>query len=197
MDKPPLCYEDAAMHVTLTGWACVRCKRFFGNYPDAEASARYCCHTEAPCKECGGRNLRSRSYTCCDACGEKHRTERWLALPRVEWDGEAPLCLWDDDRFFWNADDLQSYVDGDDLEIDDPPRKLEDVRLVLAKPVKPREFEMADYLSDELPEDDDTDFNDIDQIVNDYIAGLPRLYHGSGKAVSLESLRLHLREEEG
>ena len=63
-DKAALRYEDAAHKVIRVGWACKRCDRFHG---DNEHLARWCCASDLPCRECGGRNT-NKAYTCCQAC---------------------------------------------------------------------------------------------------------------------------------
>lgn len=195
----PLRYEDAAEPVTVAGWQCVRCKRFFFE----ESSARWCCHTDGPCKECGGRNL-NKSYRCCQACREKHEDARWhelLATKAVAWDGETPLCMYQDDKFFFSPDEVEEYLhdQNGDLEEGDPPRKLEDLQLCLCEASEPNEFELADFLSDHLPEDyegGDHGFDEIDKVVNDFIKSLaPLSYYGTNTPVTLESLRKFVSEE--
>jgi hypothetical protein len=183
--KPQVRFEDAAEYKSsgISGWVCKTCRRYWA---DDERMAKWCCATDLPC-ECGGRNT-EKHYTHCKDCRRKRDDERWSNLERVEWDGETPLCGWQDDRFYFDEDELTDHI-GEHLE---DGSKLEDVRLVLCKPTKPRHFEMAEFLSDTLPQDYDPGpaFDEIDRIVNDWIkARMPLSWEPTNKAISAESLR--------
>ena len=170
----PVRYEHAAILVHhLSGWMCRTCGRYFG---DQESMARWCCgHFDMPCstKGCPGR-AGSSPYTTCKPCHERLRDEKWAALPKIDWDGESPLCEWDGDRFYWTGDEVEEAV----VEHIASGLPIERFRLVVAERAKPSMFEMADFLSDDLPSefDDHRDFDDIDRVVNDWIAK----YKGTG-----------------
>jgi hypothetical protein len=182
--KPVIRYEDAAeLRAGLSGWCCKRCGRYWGA---DEHMARWCCATELPCKECGGRNP-NKGYTCCGACRRRRDDERWAKLERVDWDGESPLCEYDGDRCYFDADAVLEMIEDRIAE----GGTLEDIRLVVCEPSTPRHFEMADFLGDDLPEDFDAgkDFAEIDEVVNDWIrARTPFSWHPGKKAVSVDSL---------
>lgn len=181
--KKEIRYEDAAeMRTGISGWCCKTCNRFWG---DDEHMARYCCATSQPC-ECGGR-ITPRSYTICDACRKKKRDARWEALEKVDWDGETPLCEWDGDRYYFDEDSVRDAV----AEHLHGGGRVEDFRLAMCRPVEPRAFEMAEFLSDSLPEDFDTDgeFDEIDGVVNDWIRARGVLaWEPTGEAVKASSL---------
>ncbi len=176
-------YEDAAEQCTVTGWRCLKCRRFYG---DDEHMARWCCgNKDQPC-ECGGRI--HGSYVRCQACQDKARDEQWAKIPKVEWDGESPVCVFDDDKYFFGGAEEVLYW------LDDREIKVEDARLVICEQASLREFEICEFLSDDLPEDG-ADFSgaDIDKIVNDWIAANVRpLWYPTGNAVSVESLKIHI-----
>lgn len=179
--KPEVRYEDAAeLRTGISGWCCKACGRFWGA---DEHMARYCCATNMPC-ECGAR-IEPRHWTHCEACREKRRDEVWAGLSRVEWDGEMPLCVFDDDKFFFSLDDLESYID----DLDDGTA-ASDLRLVLCEPENGRYFEMSEFLSDDLPDGDDgPDTKEIDATVNAWIkAHAPFSWRATNKAISAESL---------
>jgi hypothetical protein len=181
--------EDRAEQITrvATEWVCRVCKRNWGEGRGADALARNCCKPEPPCQRCGGKTGNRAYELCRDCC--------WAVKPKFEWDGSLPLCVWEGDRYFWSDEDVTYWLD--DLMDDDPNLRPEDVRLVLCEPCKVRGFEMGDYLSDDLPEDDDTDFSEIDRVVNDWIkANVPASYYSTGKAVSAESVRKYFWREE-
>lgn len=172
--------EDSAEQRTVTGWVCKRCSRYWG---DDEHMARYCCATDFPC-ECGGR--RSKPYTHCKSCREKHEYERWFAKEPIEWDGEFPVALWDDDRFFFDADELGFYLEEYELE-------LEYLWLTTCEPNNGRHFEMSEYLCDELPEEFDLDDKEINETVNKWISGhAPFSFYVTGKRLSIESVKRKL-----
>lgn len=185
--KAPVRYEDAAQSVTITGWACKTCGRFYGDKPQSEHIARWCCATDLPCKECGGRNT-CKSYTCCESCRLRHDEERWAKLERIDWDGVTPVCEWRNDRYYFSDGEVADEI-AERLE---DGGKIDDVRLVLCEPCDPPTFEMGDFLSDVLPEDFDPgkDFDEIDRIVNGWIkAKMPLSWFPTNKAISTESLR--------
>ncbi len=185
-DRPTLPYEEAAGVVTVTGWACKSCKRWFA---DEEDLARYCCAESMPC-DCG-RQRREKHYTCCELCRAERAAERYAKLSRVEWDGETPLCEWMSDRYFWDIDEVQDAID------EDP-----DIRLEVCVPQLSPIFEMSEFLADVLPLEDGelrADATEIDAAVNAWIAKhSPFSWTGSGKVPSRESLAkvVDLRDDE-
>ena len=134
-----------------------------------------------------------KGYSRCKACDSKDRLEKWLALPRVEWDGETPLCVWDDDRFFFHDGDLGDYLH--ERAEEEPDFSLEDVRLVLCEQDRLPEFDMEEWLGDQEATHEDgpeLDCKDIDRIINEWIkANVTPLWYPTAKAVSVESLRQH------
>lgn len=189
--EPILRYEDAAEYRTdIRGWVCKKCHRYHGNqHPNetfkllSEHFARNCCANDRPCA-CGGRITR-KGYCQCDACIEKSQEAKWqkALAEAVPWDGEYPVCVYDGDTFFFDEDDLRDYLEEHDLA-------PETVRLIACTPHQPRTFEMGEYLCDDLLEDDDTDFAEIDKIVNDWIAAhLPKSCDPAGSVLTAASVR--------
>lgn len=181
-NKEPRPSEASAHVVTVTGWACKHCNRWWG---DDECMARYCCATDFPC-ECGGR--REKPYTHCKDCRDRRAAERWAAKDAVEWDGTWPLAVWDDDAFFFDEDDLECYLDSRwGGELDDA------LQLTTCRPDNGRHFEMNEYLQDSLPDDSTVDADDIDKTVNDWIAlNAPFGWQATGDRVCLDSVRKRL-----
>lgn len=177
-------YEQAAERQTgIEGWCCKTCHRFWG---DDEHMARWCCAKDLPC-ECGKRII--GSWTKCQTCRDAADDAKWLARPEAAWDGSFPLAIWDDDKFFWEVDELWDWLaDHDDADFDPL-----DLKWTTAVPSKIRTVELADIVSDYLDEDDQTDFSEIDKIINDWIAAnVTTLYHATGKRISRASLIGHL-----
>lgn len=140
--------EQAAERVTnIEGWVCRTCRTFYGI---DERSARWCCAKDLPCGTEGCRNRVEKPYVACPSCIKARTEARWRALPEVPWDGETPLVLDDDDRFFSSADDLVEYLEEHDLAV-------EDVRLVICAPEEKPKFYMDSVLAGYFPDDMDCD----------------------------------------
>jgi hypothetical protein len=182
--KPAIRYEDAAEYRTnIEGWCCKTCRRFWAA---DERMARWCCATELPCPECGGRNA-NKSYTCCAACLRRYEDERWAKLERADWDGETPLCEWRGDRYYFDAEEVAERI----VDHMGEGGTIGDIRLVVCVAAEPSTFEMAEFLVDELPEDfvPGPDYGEIDKVVNDWIeAQSPLSWLPGDKAVSVASL---------
>lgn len=131
---------EAAHRGTVEGWIS-RDGRFYG---DDEHLARWAGCTHKRC-DCGG--IMDRGYTRCLDCIADEDRKRWEALPAVEWDGDAPLCLFDDDHFFFSPWELLEYCEDHNVK----PTAL---RLVLAEGRRFSTLE-EDYWVDDLPEDGD------------------------------------------
>src|SRR3990167_1706427 len=162
-EAKPIRYEDNAEQRTVTGWCCKTCNRWWDK---DEHMARYCCSTERQC-ECGN-GIARRGWIKCDACNNADRLARWLAKPEIEWDGEFPLGLWDDDQYFWNADELLEYVfeqieDNDEVATLDS--RWESLQLTTCYETKAPHFEMNEFLCDVLGEDQELDTKAIDATV--------------------------------
>jgi hypothetical protein len=195
--KATIRYEDAAeLRTNLSGWCCKACGRYWGG---DENAARYCCgHKDMPCKGDGCTNRAEPHRTHCKTCCEAIETERWNKLPRVEWDGETPVVEWRNDKFFFGADELRDYLDereGDDL--DEPiainAATIDALRLVVCEERSPRDFDMNDFLSDDIPEDFEIDAAKIDEVVNGWIeANVSVLWEPTNQAVTTESVLRHL-----
>lgn len=175
-------FEEAAEQVmNVAGWVCKTCRRFYG---EEERLARYCCAKDLKCGTEGCTGRAEKSYIFCRDCREKEELAKWLALPEEPWDEETPLCLDDDDKFFYFPDDLYEYLANHDL-------KLEDARLVICKEDTKPHFDIHDLLTDYLPEDmEEDDTTKINALVNRWIEKhVPTVWVPGKKRPTLESLR--------
>lgn len=184
MKTSGLPYEEAAEQRTVTAWVCKTCNRFA---PD-ERIARYCCATTINCDTCGQPKPKN---SWCKPCHRKSRDEKYEKMPQVEWDGETPLCMYDNDEFFFDADSIAEYI------AEDPERTLEGLQLVLCEQCKPRSFEANDYWSDDLGEDGEIDgARQLDNYVNNWIKDhFPKMWYPKFVRPTLESLKSHLSME--
>ena len=185
--KPTLTNEEAAeFRENIKGWVCKTCRRFFGDESGAERMARYCCEKDHECDTKDCQNRVQKPYIYCDPCIDKRDLARWEALEAVAWDGKTPLCLDGGDKFFHDEDDLLEYLGENDLA-------REDLRLVICVEEKPRSFDMAEFLHDDLDPDmgfgDGGECREIDKTVNDWIEkNVPVMWVPGKKRPTLESL---------
>lgn len=177
-------YEDAAERKSgIEGWVCKTCHRFWG---EDKHMAHWCCAKDLPCK-CGKRIV--GSWTACKDCRDANDEAKWAAKPEVEWDGEFPLAIWDDDKFFWNEEEVYEWladdVDDEDLADFDPL----DFKWTTTRERKPREFDGSDYFTDYLHEDDDTDFSELEKFVDQWAKDhIPTMHEATGQRISRVSL---------
>lgn len=193
-EPAPLRWEDAAEVVTVTGWSCNKCHRWYGEGEFGERAARYCCgHQDRPCEAEGCQGRAQAPYITCHPCMEKHAAERWAALPRVEWDGTSPICEWSGDQYIFSLDDLDGYLADNEAYCSGDPSAFDDLRFVLCEPDNGREFSMSEFLEDSLPDEDygqDLQDEEINDAVNAWIKeNAPFSWHPGKKAISVESIR--------
>lgn len=139
-DEEIIMYDapDTASIKTLTGWV-AKDGHYWG---ENEHMARWSSCTHKTC-ECG--NIHNKHWTCCDDCREKHRIERYKALPFQEWDGETPLCSDADDTYFFDIDSLIDHC----VEHSTTP---DDLHLVICQP-NHMQYVEDDLWSDSLADD--------------------------------------------
>lgn len=147
MSKPIVMFDspEAAQPATLTLADGTTRQMWVGGghlYSD-ESTARYSGCTHRPCQYCA--TAAEKSWTACDACRGKKDRERWEGLPAMPWDGESPVCLWRDDRYFWSLDEFKEWAEAECID-------KSKVMLVHAVPrYAPKLSE--DYASDYLPDE--------------------------------------------
>ena len=177
-------YEQAAEKLTnLEGWVCKKCKRFFGK---DEHTARYCCAKDLPCRAdgCDGRT-KSRGWLYCQPCLDKRDLKKFLAREEVDWDEETPLVEHDNDRYFFDADDLW-------CEAEDRGVKPWDMMLVTCVKRSKPTFNMYDLFEDYLCEDQEllASATKIEKHINGWIqANAPIVWIPGKQRISEKSLR--------
>jgi len=169
-------YEDAPVEYrkNIEGWISPD-GRFFGKGETGEHQARWYTCTHMKCA-CGSKM--SKSYTKCTTCRSHASSARYIALPFQEWDGKTPLCIWGNDDFFWDSDDLWQYCEDNEV-------KSEDLELVLAHKGSISEVDI-DSLNDEYCTEDESlsDFHpEIAEKVEELNALIrktePKIWYGS------------------
>lgn len=96
-------------------------------------------------KKCEKGHIYSKSWISCSECREAELPEKYLRLEYKEWDGETPLCIYDTDTYFFNIEEIEDYVEEEEI-------KTEDLKLVICEPAYLSEV-CEDYWEDVLPED--------------------------------------------
>lgn len=109
-----------------------------------EAMARYDSHTHKIC-DCG--NKMGKGWTKCESCRRIASNERYAKMPFQEWDGKTMVCIYGDDKYFRDADEVQEYCEDSEIE-------PESLQLVICKPnyLTPVDTDLWD---DVMPEDGD------------------------------------------
>jgi len=129
---------------TLEGWVSST-GTFFAGY-NAEHDARYNGCTNIKCPICG--EVYEKTYSYCPNCNDREQHEKYLKLPKVEWDEKYPLIL--EDRTFGSLDELHDYCENMECQ----PSKME---LYLTEPNYANEIEVNDIYWDDYAEDEDID----------------------------------------
>lgn len=130
--------ESAEYRTDIKGWVSAD-----GHWYLDEHIARWAGATHIHCEECG-EIIPKNGYIICDKCRDKKDKERYYAMPEGEWVSGVPVTMMDGDKYFWDEDDILEYVYNNEI-------KIEDMMLVICKPVCAREIEPDEYYGDDLP----------------------------------------------
>lgn len=146
----------AAERSTATGWRS-RHGRFFEDGPQSENMARYDGCTHTLCRECGAPV--EKPYLLCPVHRGMKEKERFSKCEKKEWDGETPLVIFGDDRYFFDSGDLIEYCLDNDVAPDN-------LMLIICEP------NYARGISSEIWEDILPDVGDLPQelenAINDF-----------------------------
>lgn len=140
----PFDSPHAAERTTVNGWKS-RHGRFFADGPQAENLARYDGCTHTLCRECGV--LVDKPYTLCLVHRGVKEKERYAKCEKKTWDGETPLVIFGDDRYFFGTEELLDYCLDNDVSPDS-------LMLVICEPNYAHGIS-SEIWSDILPEDFD------------------------------------------
>ena len=153
--------EKAAQLKTVTGWVSAK-GHFYGQGTQAESMARYDGSTHRPCSECG-ELIEKSGY--CRPCRAKQEIAKYNAMPRKKWDGKALLYSQVEDRYFNDADDLDSHCEY--MTESDIPA----LRLIICEPTYAGEIDPNEHYYDDLPEEGEIP-NDLQKAFDDLNAFL-------------------------
>jgi len=181
---------EAATFVTgISGWKS-RDGFFWGK---DEHMARYSGSTHKKCDECG-RVYSKHSY--CDFCHEKKETEKYYALPVVEWDEETPIYDDSSDEYYFDKESLMEDMYWK-LEEANKQGCEPEIRLLLCDPVHLHLLE-SDIWEDELPEDGELsgEVSDALDALNAVIkAQPPSSWYPGKKRINMEPLWAELKAD--
>ena len=127
----------------IKGWV-VDDKYYGRDEATAKRIASYDIATHKKREKCGSI-ISQRSY--CQLCSDKSILEKYMNLEEIEWDGTFPITLHDDDKYFFNEDELYDFLE-------DQEEPLDYFRFNSCKENYAREID-GDYWCDDLPEDVD------------------------------------------
>lgn len=148
---------EAARLETMQVWMSRGGRAYPSHQPNSEHFARWDGCTHEAC-DCGREH--ERGWTCCEDCRAKKQRERYEKFMLHEGEIEFPLALYDDERFFWYADELDEYID--EYEID-----VEDLMLVACEKRAKPQIDLGHMYEDYLAEDMDSPWSeDIRDAVN-------------------------------
>ena len=184
---------EAARKVEQVGWKSRDGIFYPGDNPSSERGARWSGCTHMTCA-CG--KVHEKSRTKCSGCIAKERTEKYYAMPMVEWDGVTPVCTFDDDRYFfdegevldWMADLKHNAAEGESVE----------VQLVLCDPGHLHLLEQ-DVWCDDLPEDGELPGEVLEKLdeLNKALSEAPTVCWWPGKQrIDVDALWAQLKKDQ-
>lgn len=126
--------------------------------------------------ECGNI-YKKNSY--CEPCASKRFQEGYQNKPYKYWDLETPLCLYSDDKYFFDIDDIETYLEDNNLQ-------PEDIDLMICEGNFLSNIE-EDYWEDIMPEnwdsmsDGNKEFAEKLKEFNEFISKQPAFSWSEGK----------------
>lgn len=163
METTTLHYNDAAEPITVQAWRCIKCDRVWID----EHMARLCCSKQRDCEDCG-QAFTSHYSNRCDNCGRKRNLNEFMKLPLVGLK-TGPLYLNEacsgrsatDDGFYWEPANAREKI------LEHPPAIL---FFQNCHPNGVPEFDMNEFLCDELADGETVYAEEAEKVVNDWIA---------------------------
>jgi hypothetical protein len=110
-------------------------------------------------------------YTLCKKHLGEHQIELYFKKPIVVWDEKSPLYSDYRDEFYYSVGEIK------DLILDNPSLTLENLMLVMCRPIKWRELDKY-YWLDDAPSDVDIP-KGLEKVIdtfNTYLKSLPTFY---------------------
>ena len=183
--------EAATYKTGIEGWVS-RDGFFWGK---DEHMARYSGSTHKKCKECG-TVYSKQSY--CDFCQAKKETEKYYAMPMIEWDETSPVCEWHNDKYFWDKEEVLEYM----YEMMEDAKSLgceAEVQLVLCEPHYLHLLSGEEW-SDDIAEDNEGELPDEVEAAIDVLNAViksqgPTCWYPGKQRINMEPLWAELKAE--
>lgn len=103
--------------------------------------------THRDCEDCGVEFEKQYTYDrFCIECSSRIRKSKYFKLDLVEWNEEDALCIYNDDVYFFNVEDISEYCKDNKLE-------LKDVHLVACYPTSFSPIDWETIEQDQTHED--------------------------------------------
>lgn len=184
--------EGQATAATLTGFACGKCRRFYGG-DGAKAVAEYCCAVDVACETEGCTFRANKGWRFCTGCRWKLDYARWKTMEQVgaECGSSNPLTTLNGDDYWFDIDDLFTYCDIHEC-------KPSDLLLVWCEPDNGPTFMFHEFVGDHTPEDFEVPSGtaEVEKVVNDFIAKhAPWSWRGSSKKRASDEMLAELDGE--
>lgn len=105
--------------------------------------------------ECGNlmNKYNSKCYNCLNVDRKEENEKKYIRKPFQEWDGETPLCLYNDDKFFFSEDEVFDYLVENNLT-------QGEIQLCICSPNNPPQIDYYVFCEDIMPENVD-DIRDL------------------------------------
>lgn len=102
--------------------------------------------THDDCADCGTEFEKRYTYQRkCGSCLMRDKIEKYNSFTLVEWDGETPLAIYDDDIYFFSYEEIEEYCEENEVI-------MSDLMLVLCNKSTFRTLDY-DYFMDDTHED--------------------------------------------
>lgn len=180
MSEVELIYGDGNR---IVGHACKKCGLLYTakQHPsDHEEKAMKCCQPNS-CPKCQ-KSMEKYRLTCFD-CMRAEMHAKFAAKPESAWDGEWPVVLYGDDRYFFDEHELADYID----ELEEPC----ELEFEACDKVNYRAFHVAEHVEWDDEHGDIPNEQEIDKHVNDWIkANVPPLYTGNGQRITSQVMKV-------
>lgn len=166
---------EAASIQTVTGWVSAT-GHFWGG---DERMARFDGATHQKCEKNPDHPVYSINAYC-NECRNETMQDKFEALPRRDWDGETPLCIYDGENYFFDAQSIRDYLIDNEIE-------LVDAKLVFCTPQRASEIDPNEHFADDLPEDGEVsaELADAFDVLNEVIRRCEPLSWMPGKEVAI------------
>lgn len=120
--------------------------------------------THSDCESCGIEFKKNYTYQrLCGSCKTKAEWEKYKKLELVEWNGSDAVCLYGDDKYFFDKDDILEYCEENEIE-------SSQLQLVLCYRTSFDEINVCELQQDNVHDDwePDAELLELEKQLNDY-----------------------------